>query len=63
MEAYSNTMLLKVRQDVQQSSIGRLRELLLYYRKRNGPGLALVKAEITARWARRALNYPPNSNG
>jgi hypothetical protein len=58
MEAYSARMLVAVRHEVQQASIGRLRELLAYFRKRNGPGLALVKAEITARWARRALNYP-----
>lgn len=57
MEAYSAHMLVAVRHEVQQASIGRLRQLLAYFRQRQGPGLALVKSEITARWARRCLNY------
>jgi hypothetical protein len=59
MEAYSAQMLAAVQHQVQQASIGRLRELLAYFRQRQGPGLALVILEIRARIARRAHNYPP----
>jgi hypothetical protein len=60
MEAYSAQMLVAVQHEVQQASVRRLRELLEYFRQRQGPGLALVILEIRARMARRAHNYPPN---
>jgi hypothetical protein len=61
MEAYSAQMQAAVLHQVQQATIRRLRELLTYYRLRQGPGLALVIAEIRARQARRALNYSTTS--
>jgi hypothetical protein len=57
MEVYSAQMLAAVQHQVQQASICRLRELLVYFHQRRGPGLGLVKAEIRARLARRARNY------
>jgi uncharacterized protein YoaH (UPF0181 family) len=60
MEAYSAQMLAAVQHLVQQASIERLLELLAYYRRRQGPGLALVETELRARHARRQVNYPPH---
>lgn len=60
MEAYSPTMAAAVQHQVQQASLGRLRELLAYYRQREGPGLALVETELRERQARRLLNFPPS---
>ena len=60
MEAYSAPMQAAVLHQVQQATIERLRELLAYYRQRQGPGLALVETEIRQRWARRCLNFPPS---
>lgn len=59
MEAYSNQMHAAVRHEVQQASTLRLVELANYYRRRQGPGLALVVAELRERQARRQTNYPP----
>jgi hypothetical protein len=59
MEAYSNQMHAAVLHDVQQASTERLVELAQYYRRRQGPGLALVVAELRERQARRQTNYPP----
>lgn len=59
MEAYSAPMQAAVQHQVQQARLERLLELLEYFRQRGGPGLALVIAEIRARQARRALNFPP----
>ncbi|MGI4870500.1 MAG: hypothetical protein ACRYFX_04895 [Janthinobacterium lividum] len=58
MEAYSAPMHAAVLHQLQHASLERLLELLAYFRQREGPGLALVIAEIRARQARRALNYP-----
>jgi uncharacterized protein YoaH (UPF0181 family) len=59
MEAYSAHMLAALQHEVQQVSALRLVELAAYYRRRQGPGLALVAAELRDRQARRLNNYPP----
>lgn len=59
MEVYSARMRDALENDVQQASTLRLVELAAYYRKRKGPGLALILAELRDRQARRQLNYPP----
>lgn len=61
MEAYSASMRDAVQHQVQQATVARLRELLAYYRQRQGPGLALVETEIRQRWARRCHNFPPSN--
>lgn len=59
MEAYSPQLHAAVRQLLRQASALRLVELAAYYRRRQGPGLALVAAELRERQARRQLNFPP----
>jgi len=60
MEVYSTQLHAAVLHEVQQASALRLVELAAYYRRRQGPGLALVVAELRERQARRQSNYPPN---
>ncbi|WP_151087360.1 hypothetical protein [Hymenobacter baengnokdamensis] len=57
MEAYSTEMHAAVLREVRQASVLRLVELAAYYRRRQGPGLALVAAELRERQARRQINY------
>lgn len=57
-EVYSVRMHEAVLQEVQQASIERLAELASYYRRRDGPGRALVESELRARLARKRINYP-----
>ena len=59
MEAYSTQMQAAVQQELRQASPLRLVELATYYLRRQGPGLALVAAELRERQARRQSNYPP----
>jgi len=59
MEAYSTYLHAAVQQEVRQASSLRLVELANYYRRRQGPGLALVAAELRERQERRQSNYPP----
>jgi hypothetical protein len=59
MEAYSTEMRAAVLREVRQASALRLVELAAYYRRRQGPGLVLVVAELRERQARRRINYPP----
>lgn len=58
MEAYSDQMQAAVLHDLRQASALRLVELAAYYRRRQGPGLALIVAELRERQARRQTNYP-----
>lgn len=60
MEAYSTHLHAAVLHEVRQASALRLVELAAYYRRRQGPGLALVAAELRERQARRQANHPSN---
>lgn len=57
MEAYSTPMHAALLREVRQASALRLVELAAYYRRRQGPGLTLVAAELRERQARRQTNY------
>jgi hypothetical protein len=59
MEAYSTQMHAAVLHEVQQASALRLVELAAYYRRRPGPGRAVVAGVRRERQARRQTNYPP----
>ena len=60
-EAYSKRMAVAVRRELRHADGARFEELLDYYRRRCGPGLALAEAEATARAQRQQLNYPPQA--
>jgi hypothetical protein len=59
MEAYSRQLHAAILRDVQQATTDRLRQLLAYFRRRRGPGLALVETELEEREKRHQQNHTP----
>jgi len=58
-EAYSKRMAVAVRRELRQADGERFAFLLEYYRRRRGPGLALVETELEEHEKRHLLNHTP----